>query len=72
MCIRDREGTHTNSLQRDSCARTVGLSKVRVKSKKQVLTGKAEERFTEVWVACDYVVKLYMVSIHGSGDELTI
>ena len=66
------EGTHTNSLQRDSCARTVGLSKVRVKSKKQVLTGKAEERFTEVWVACDYVVKLYMVSIHGSGDELTI
>lgn len=66
------EGTHTNSLQRDSCARTIGLSKVRVKSKKQVLTGKAEERFTEVWVACDYVVKLYMVSIHGSGDELTI
>jgi len=48
------------------------LSKVRVKSKKQVLTGKAEERFTEVWVACDYVVKLYMVSIHGSGGELTI
>ena len=41
-----------------------------MKSKKQVLTGKAEERFTEVWVACDYVVKLYMVSIHGSGDEL--
>ena len=35
------------------------MSKVRVKSKKQVLTGKAEERFTEVWVACDYVVKLY-------------
>ena len=31
-----------------------------MKSKKQVLTGKAEERFTEVWVACDYVVKLYI------------
>ena len=45
------------------------MSKVRVKSKKQVLTGKAEERFTEVWVACDYVVKLYMVSIHGSGGR---
>ena len=40
-----------------------------MKSKKQVLTGKAEERFTEVWVACDYVVKLYMVSIHGSGGR---
>ena len=48
------------------------MSIVRVKSKKQVLTGNAEERFTEVWVTCNYVVKLYMVSIHRSGDELTI
>ena len=45
------------------------MSKVRVKSKKQVLTGKAEERFTEVWVACDYVVKLYMVSIQSLKFE---
>ncbi len=43
-----------------------------MKSKKPVLTCKDEERFAEVRVAGDYVVRLYMVRIRGSGDELTI